>query len=381
MAAWSELPPELLKKIGKCLDTSLDILRFNGVCKSWRVALSPFKSKSICTHPHVVLPSTFKFEGSASNPGHQYAHQSPPCLVQSTIWSVQPSLEDQSYRCWLINVSQEKPNKKWLSNPTCDSDFSHYPVKCSSLNLLNLRIYEHGRFYVLEQELDTGLGVSIFARAKTVVLSDSVWSETVGYKIMTLAAPNLLLWESGNEKWTEVKGGKGYEFDDIAVCEGNFFVVDAVGMVFRVDLSSKKLVEYSPAIGGNSVKLLVVFNGDLYVVERCLVRPRERCGTDEAFRGVPKDFKVYRLGKAVGLPYVELKDLGDRGLFLAEYRSFFVSAKECTGCMKNCIYFLVRCQEGYVVFAFDFKAQKKRDIPYPPDASQLVWQLPPWIKP
>ncbi|KAJ4835841.1 hypothetical protein Tsubulata_035335 [Turnera subulata] len=81
--SWSDLPPELLSEIARFLRTSrLAILRFRGVCRSWRSSTPP---------PKINPPSL---------PLFQHCRHT---VVESTVYSIQPT-SDPTAIPWLVRA-------------------------------------------------------------------------------------------------------------------------------------------------------------------------------------------------------------------------------------------------------------------------------------
>ncbi|XVF18219.1 hypothetical protein REPUB_Repub11eG0002700 [Reevesia pubescens] len=180
---------------------------------------------------------------------------------------------------------------------------------------------------------------------KAALLPDFIWTKLEDCAILLLVSKqSLQFWKYGDEKWHQIDN-QDVHYDDIIAYKGQFFAVDESGTLFLVDSSSSlTLIKYMPvpiANGGNK-KNLVESDGDLYLVDKYFNQTAgrlilQRCEYD----GQVMDIKVYKLeGAGGGGGWVEIKDLGDRALFVSDLCSFFVSTRESSLCRGNCIYYI-----------------------------------------
>ena len=136
----------------------------------------------------------------------------------------------------------------------------------------------------------------------------------------------------------------GFEYDDVIVYKGQFYVIDTLGNVSWIDNLSLKLVPFLPPLCGlGSQKHLVESCGALYVVDRYFNKERRRVEhTNWYVRDCdgPKvvDFKVYKLDEEWGRWELE-KSLGDRALVLGNDCCLSILVEEFTGYKRNCIFF------------------------------------------
>ncbi|XP_062028517.1 putative F-box protein At1g65770 [Rosa rugosa] len=173
---------------------------------------------------------------------------------------------------------------------------------------------------------------------------------------------NLGFAKSGDEKFTWFSNG-GFVFDDVIVYKGQPYVVDSLGYVFRIDVSSEVMVKISSKVIG--------FGGRKHLVESC----GELCGRYVC--------KLELLNGELGR-WVEVKSLGDGAFFLAMDCCFSVSAQELAGCKGNCIYFSdennvnlalreVTRPESFMFYLEDHSIQK---LGSSPGGSQIFWPPP-----
>ena len=353
---WSGLPKELLEVIGKSIDSGLDAIRSRSVCSSWRSSFPPFQARS----PRFPL----KFPDPGSALGSTPRSRSPVYLCESTLYLLQPvnpfpTSSSSSSSCnkgWLIKVQESNSGKLRLLDPFPNHNYRLSPVTLNTLNLLNFRVVELRKAYVLRLHVATPprsetkgsyapryrCNRSIHGVSKVVMFPISAWTDADEYAVFVIFNEGKLAFgKCGDEKWTLV-GDQSFEYDDIIVYKGQFYVVDRWGTVFWIECSSLKLVPFSPPLCGlGNQKHLMESCGALYVVDRYIDGERKRMENNTWRRDFPKtvDFKVYKLDEEGG-KWDLLKSLGDRAFVLGTDCCFSVSAQEFVGCKGNCIYFV-----------------------------------------
>ncbi|KAB1223723.1 hypothetical protein CJ030_MR2G004729 [Morella rubra] len=349
---WSDLPKELLPIIGKSLETRVDVLRFRSVCSSWRSSIPPFRVNS----PR--FPVKFPHPCSSSlDLGLTYLCQSALYRLQTLNPSTSTSSSSSSNKGWLIKVEESNPGELRLLEPLSNIQIRSFPLNPHTLNLLNCRIVEltkvcalrflfaaepgseDGRKYELSESAIPGVD-------KVVMFPNSPWTSADECAIFVLFLHGKLAFAKyRDENLTFVDDGSS-EFDDIIVYKGQFYVVDRLGIVWWIDCSSLKLVQYSPPLCGLGVhKHLVESCGALYVVDRYLDGERRRLELDNFFSFRAQDcsktvcFEVYRLDEDWDQWVLE-KSLGDKAFVLGTDCSFSVSTQELFGFEGNRIYFI-----------------------------------------
>ena len=255
-----------------------------------------------------------------------------------------------------------------------------YTVTPNTLNLLNFRVVELRKAYVLVHNV--GRNGSIPWVNKVVMFPSSAWTDADEYAVFMVSEPGKLAFGiRGDEKWTLVAvGDQSVEYDDIIVYKGQLYVVDRWGTVFRIECSSLELVPFSPPLCGlGSQKHLMESCGALYVVDRYLQWDRRRMRNHMTFYVRFKvftrtlDFKVYKLDEEGG-KWDLLKSLGDRAFVLSTDCCFSVSAQEFVGCKGNCIYFIDEHQRR----VFSLEDSSFADL-VSMDDSHPFWEAPTWL--
>ncbi|RDX85748.1 F-box protein, partial [Mucuna pruriens] len=332
---WSELPSELWPKIGKLLESHMDIVRFRSVCEMYRCSIPP------CVQNSPSFPMQIP---------HPFNQSMDTVLKQATVYVIKPSerigkskLEPlaASTKGWLIKVAEPKNQHLTLLSPISDRKITH-PQGSSganspiSWNLLDYRVTELCKSYSIN---NTGRSSAI---TKVVFFPNSPWIGVEDSMACCIFLEGKLgFMKHGDTEWTLVDD-KNFFYDDVIVFKGQLYVTDKWGNISWVDTSSLKLVQFTPPLCGlGNKKHLVESCGSLHVVDRFYENdpPRRRNYVGRSDRDAAVEhFKVYKLDEEWGT-WVDVKNLGDRAFVLGNTCSFSVEAKELTGYQGNCIYF------------------------------------------
>ncbi|KAI4352229.1 hypothetical protein L6164_006502 [Bauhinia variegata] len=370
---WSDLPPELWPKIGKCLRNRIDVLRFRSVCKLWRSSLPPTNPNS----PSFPLQIPYPLSSSVSSN-----------LIEATFYRIEPSpphetpsssssSSSSSPKGWLIKV-QSSPSMRLLHPLSNRQLMNPSPNSPNLWNLLNYRVIELHKSYTLQK-------FSHLAGAVNKVVffpSSSSWVADIEDSVACCIylEGKLGFMKYGDENWTLVDDKNSY-YDDIIMYKGQIYVTDRWGTISWLDISSLKLLQFTPPLCGfGNKKHLVESCGNLYVVDRYYERelPRNRRRNYHLHLdqyAVVEDFKVYKLDEDWGT-WVDVKNLGDRVFVLASDCSFSVSAKEFYGFKGNCIFFT----DFFDVRVYNLNDQSIVPFEADPSSPQLFWPPPPWLR-
>ncbi|XVF68004.1 hypothetical protein PTKIN_Ptkin10aG0167800 [Pterospermum kingtungense] len=310
MADWTQLPNDLLHHISKRLHSPLDVTRFRSVCSTWR---------SAATFPerHHLAPR-FPCGGWTNSSGDYYF-----TLLKRTVFLIQTKPSTS----WIVKIEYaHDPNKIQFFNPL--SGFSRLYDFPEGFNLLDFRVLELGEEYVI--------GNSILADSNShmgkvaLSCSDSNANDFVLLSISDYR--NLAMFKPGNQGWTIIHQDTLCRYyDDVIFYKGNFYAVDDKDGTLVVGLDSKTSVIGAPAYGDR--KYLLESKGELFLVAMytCSVVKKHSL----VWRG---KFRVFKLDE-VGKEWIEVKNLGDRVLFVGRYYAFTASAKDLSVCRGNYIVF------------------------------------------
>ncbi|KAI3717403.1 hypothetical protein L1987_68993 [Smallanthus sonchifolius] len=380
MADWSQLPRELLDVISTHLPSETDLLRFRSVCTTWRSSIHPLSSR------FPILPNT----GISDTTWGFY-------LSKRTIFRIGLS-DPNPHSPWLIKVERDNPQKTHLMNPLTGSEFIPIsPNFPKTLNLLNFRVSELGQEYALQY-------ISYRPNANSIGDSVTLYMEKVafcssgvdGFVLLTIhVSGKLALLRNGERKWNIINDLPS-PYDDVIFYNGLFYAVDSTGRTVVVDAETAELQVVAGSVFGGDKKFLVECEGELIMVDKYLsVGPENEVDYEDEGYEFYEDIdcfmsertvklEVYRLDKE-GERWVEVKDLGDRMVFLGDNCGFSASALEFPGCKGNCVFFTGQNREddGLVksrgVGVFDLESGSIGFIGNDSGYSKLFWPPPSWL--
>ncbi|KAK9705184.1 hypothetical protein RND81_07G039300 [Saponaria officinalis] len=309
---WGDLPQEILELIGKRLENRIDVYRFRAVCTSWR-SVVPLSHHNSPQFPPLRLPP----------PVSATVFLSPVTVCR---------LEDETRTAaCLVKLTQSATGKMKFINPLTPSNcVNKRDRSCKkSFNVLSLRVFEVCRGYRLKFDRMKRNGggsvkkIVLFGKSGVLVIYDVGKLGYLGFE---------------DENWT-VLGSEGNKYEDIAVYNGQYYVVDCMGTVYWVDGKSMTLVQFSPPLFAlGQVKNLVVSDGELFVVDSYFDDGTERDWRRPAIDFGIVEIRVYRLDEEWGT-WVDVKSLGDRVFVLGKEVCFSVSTEDFLGFGRNCVYF------------------------------------------
>ncbi|GKV22253.1 hypothetical protein SLEP1_g32135 [Rubroshorea leprosula] len=358
-SSWSDLPEHLLNCIAKRLDAEINVLHFRAVCSSWR---SSFPRPN---YPNRPLPLKLPFPIAPSNP----YWPNPPgfyALYEDTVYLLQLPDNEEVNACtsspqqdrrrqgWLVRVREEFPGRFHVFSPILKRRVDYFPETFPrNLNVLNFRVTEvcklHNLRFVSSSLPNDNVG--IYRREfRVVLLGNSISTGRAVFAIYGRREGDLCFMRLGDEKWTVVRHDADVFYCDIAIRDDQFYAVDNVGMLCVFDSSFQKIATIpSPSVDGAERRIfnLVESFGDiLLVVFRNVDSFRDLIDYDQRARGFTKhgsshvmvQIEVYKLNEKEG-NWSEVRDLGDRVLFVSNDGCWSVSAHDFAGCKGNCIYF------------------------------------------
>ncbi|KAJ7944094.1 F-box protein [Quillaja saponaria] len=379
---WSDLPKELWPTIGKHLNTRIDVLRFRSACQLWRSSIPPSHPNCPCFPIKIPYPIESLIDVN---------------LTQTTVYLIEPpgdncstnpstsSSSSSSSKGWLIKVQESNSAPMRVLNPLSNSVIRYPPdIFPKMLNLLDYRIVQVCKSYSLKYST----GFPAAGVKKVLFFPHSSWTNVEDCMIFSIYQEGKLgFMKYGAEKWTLVDD-KNFCYVDVIVHKEQFYVVDRSGTIFWIDVSSLKLIQFSPPLCGvGDQKHLVESCGDLYVVDKYFdkdpIRSMQHHDVNvDYYRDDNRDarevvgFVIYKLDEEWGT-WINVKNLGDRAFILGYDCSFSVSASEFAGFQRNCVYFSDR---------FDGRVYKLEDrsiitLKFYPKCSNLFWPPPTWIRP
>ncbi|KAJ8547907.1 hypothetical protein K7X08_021143 [Anisodus acutangulus] len=155
-------------------------------------------------------------------------------------------------------------------------------------------------------------------------------------------------WRPGSKSFTSVDSTIPYcAFSDVTWHDGHFYGVSFMGNIVILDFTSDYYSTTAARVITSQIPPRVACSNKVYIVYsmgELLVINRDGCHNfeegDDSY-GI-KQFRVYKINDS---SYEEVKDLGNRALFLGFSATLAVEAPP--GCQGNRIYFTDDCREAY----------------------------------
>lgn len=323
---WSSLGLDLLTRVSKKLDHSLDYLHFRSVCSNWHSAAPPLKFPPLLFlpfDPHTETIPLFDLSdgGVHSLPLPAEARNKTFCGTSCG---------------WLI-LLDEPTNSISLLNPlTAESvplpPFTHHLPKPSSKRVI-LRIERclanprcirpgvpwHNRPFIQEAVLSSPPN----SGEPCIVMAILQNGEELGFC------------RPGDGAWTLVETSVLYNIDSVTYWNGSFYAVDRVGRIAMCELNAvpariDRVSLVPEPLLPDQYKLLES-EGELLLV-----------GIDTEDNDSPdyemKTF-IYKAEMGDGkLTWSKVDTMGEKTLFLSEDFSSVVVGHELRGCRRNCMY-------------------------------------------
>ncbi|KAK9129343.1 hypothetical protein Sjap_009830 [Stephania japonica] len=377
MADWSQLPKDLLDQIARRLNYDTDILRFRSICSSWR---------SIASYPPHRFPNRILL-----NPKSTSGQPDSGCFCLSKHLILRLGLPG-STQGWLVKLEQSVPEKFLILNPLSDSRIRPLPQLFPNfLDLMGVQVTELGQEFVLRYTDNRPFSYTgDVYKEKVIFSSNSVWSDEPDFVIMTIhVSGKLALFSFRDNVWTVIDDLLS-PYDDVIHHKGQFYAVDSAGRAVVIEVSNSLMTrDVAPSVFGGDKKYLVESDGELLLVDRHIIADDESDSQSEnCVMNYTVKFDVFKLDH-VGEVWVEVRNLGDRVLFLGDNCSFSAFASDLSGCRGNCIYFLEKsCKssreedDGFNLSGIRVFDLMNGDIELlSPDSvcSQFFWHPPAWI--
>ncbi|GAB4827341.1 hypothetical protein Ancab_034228 [Ancistrocladus abbreviatus] len=328
MADWADLPEGLLIEIAERVGFYDDFKSMDGVCRKWRAARRlAYYGGRLPQVPWLMLAEDDDEGGTQSITRRFY------CLSKGMVHRMKLPVAVGNKRCysshgWLMTIPRDLSMS--LFNP-----FSGLQIQLPDKKSLS----DYQGFM-------GNAGFTLFIQK--FALSSSP-SQTPNYLMMIVygVSATLACWRPGDDCWTKVEtqqfdtGG----FSDISYYKGEFYAVAYTGQIVACAFDASKKVNVR--LVANLKREFIGLIDKIYLVEsggRLLV----------VKRGIKDDIADYKstvfwvLELDVGNgEATEVKDLGNRSLFLGDNCSMSIEASERYGCKANCIYYTDDCFAHY----------------------------------
>ncbi|XP_044485114.1 F-box protein SKIP23-like [Mangifera indica] len=320
MADWANLLPDVLLEITTHLTSYEDFVAFGSVCSSWR-------SVAIMEKPRFLFKLTPLLMLAPEKPTDQRGFYS--FSADLTRYFILPEVNSRrclSSRGWLLTIA-EADLCMALLHP-----FSRFEIKLPHPKTFR---YWEVISRVVEPTRLHALSISKF------VLSANPMS-TSDYMVMVLcgAGGDIAYCKPGDKSWIPIESTV-YNYD-ITYYKGLYYSINDEGQIMQCDLTKKVSVEVAQMPHQKSLQSVLYIMesvGVLIVVERKIY---EEDGEEGSYGTT--GFKVFQVDLGNN-NWTEVKDLGNRALFLGFNSSF---SEEALYCKANCIYFTDDCYEFYL---------------------------------
>lgn len=361
---WLDLPRELWILIAEHLNTTIDILRFRSVCKTWRYILS----RDTLYIPQVCIPlykdelfllqtKVYRLERSLSHPPQTGQG---PSISPSQGWIAR--FAESKFRqvrgskvftnfpydtrvlkfCMMKPQTGKQPLDPWvnihnyLNSWSRDALVYSNPMALSELNLMDFRVVELIETYTVNlksDKLSDGGGFMAVPGVRKVVLVPSF----PGRMVFALYDDGKLgFCKIGEENWNIVNDGITFtRYDDIMLHKGYLYLVDQRKIIFQLDVSSLKLAQFSSKSFPGKYQQLVECGGSIHVVDMDVYYSPFHFD-----RSRVEYIKVYKFdGETKEGEWLHVTNLGDSLFIFSKEFNISVSSQDYYGFHKNSIYF------------------------------------------
>ncbi|XP_044486928.1 putative F-box protein At5g55150 [Mangifera indica] len=318
MVDWANLLPDVLLEITTHLTSCEDFVAFGSVCSSWR-------SVAIMGKPGFLFKLAPLLMLAPEKPTYQRGFYS--FSEDLTRYFILPEVNSRrclSSRGWLLTIAEADLSMALLH------PFSRFEIALP-----------HPKTIKDWEDFSQGCDPTL---QHVVYISKFVLStnprRTSDYLVMVLHeyGGKVAYCKPGDKSWTTMESS--WLNHDITCYKGQYYVINTIGQIMQCDLTTNVLVKVAqmPHLKYPQSNLYIMESaGALIVVERY----SETILEDGPYGTT--GFKVFQVDLGNN-KWTEIKDLGNRTLFLGYNSSF---SEEALYCKANCIYFTDDCLEDY----------------------------------
>ncbi|KFK40084.1 hypothetical protein AALP_AA3G328400 [Arabis alpina] len=386
MVDWATLPKDLLDLISKRLESSFDLIQFRSVCSSWRFSAEP--KRPLPTHHLPILPDN----GFSLFPDSSVGFR----LSQRSVLLIKPH-ESHNLFGWLVKIEEDVtvPRKMTLLDPLSDRKHEDFP---RSLDMSRFKVRELCREFKLRYFNTIGDVVdSLYLEKAVVKYLDSSGDAEYTFVLLTIhVSGKLAVFKSCDRTWTVINDMPS-PYDDVILFDGHLFAVDNNGRTVVVELSCLELTLVANPVFGGDKKFLIESCGEMLLVDMYLSMEEVDADNDVAeeifehhafyVNERTVKFKVFKFVEKE-MSWVEVKDLGDKMLFLGDDCSFSASASDILPTRgANSVVFNgnvfnddnLGAMQDRDLGVFDFRTGKIELVHKLPEYAELFWPPPRWI--
>ncbi|KAH7833365.1 hypothetical protein Vadar_005553 [Vaccinium darrowii] len=360
MAYWADLVQDLLILIARRVDFVEDFAAFGRVCRSWRLVAVKENFKGSQQIPWLMLAEEEEEEeeeGEGDDKNNRAVNgRRFVSITEGVVIGKLMLPEARGKRCletrgWLVTISESGDMN--LLHPLTRVQVSLPPITTL-------------KYYYEDEMYNTYIQIQ-----KAVLSSSPSGSSKDDYVLMIIYGGSGFLGfcRCGDKAWTTIETRLGC-FMDITYFNGQFYAVNARGMIYVCDVGGRNPTEACPV--GSEIQYTVAPNDERrpYIVElegNLLIVIRDgyypRFLGDYGNEGINEDdivdeskieygtreFLVFKVDVS-NWRGTELHNLGDNALFLGDNASIFVKASKFSGLRPNCIYYTDDCWPSYIHF-------------------------------
>lgn len=345
---WTELPAELIEAISKKLKFYSDYIRFQRVCRNWRLSIPKTPNHLPPQLPWLMLPQSQSQSQSQTHCAFFNLSANKVHLLNLPEASLR-SRHCGSSHGWVI-ILDETP-AILLLNPLTRVKI-YLPPLSSFPNVVSFSYFDIGREYTVASYLLAGAGDRYNCSLrqmrdsfiKKIVLSSSPVDKDYNFFAVAILnqAVDLAYCRNGDQCWTLIEGMQSYS-EDVIYRKGSFYAVDKAGLITVCDVAGDKdkprvsIIQTPPQFGGD-MQYLVGSEDELLLVTRYLdlefdFEPHQPQLVYRTTR-----FEVFKLNWC-GPQWERMRSLGDTALFIGQNSSLALSASDFPGCLADCIYY------------------------------------------
>lgn len=335
MTNWSELNQDLVVEIAKRIKLYQDFVAFRWVCTSWRSEANIKNFSYKCDQmPLLLLPPD---DDDDDGSGNRRRFFNPSNAMTRQVCLPEAAAADANKRCL--------SSKGWLLSIARDLSLTLvHPFSRAEIELPNVKAFQD--WY---DNLSNIAGYGNYIE-KFVLTTSNLLESDFAIMVIYGSPRKLAFFKSGQKNWITADNRSCYF--DVVYYKDKIHALDARGKIMAWDLSGDdpsvaELVAEMPSEIVESRALeklyLVESDGELLVVRRQGAYARDyynSCYGAYAFQV----FKVDLLTNT----WMEIKDIGNRALFLGHNSSLSVQALDSSICVPNSIYFTDDCWVSYM---------------------------------
>ncbi|TXG50456.1 hypothetical protein EZV62_022980 [Acer yangbiense] len=342
MRNWAQHNPDILEEIARRITLYEDFLVFGGVCNSWRSAAQKENFRFISRQvPYLMLPHQPTKRRGGGGGG-----------IEDKLSELRAFFSLARYTTRYVYLPEAKgkrclSSKGWLITIAKDLSMTLlHPFTRLQIKLPHIKSLRNWK--------ESAVSIMYTMFIHKCLLSSNP-SLTPDYITMIIygGCGDIAYCRPGHEKWTTIETG-GLTFFDMTYFKGTVYAIDCKGRIIACDLRgdypiAKQVTELPQKLLKKACDYLYILesSGELLVISRegVSIHPITE-GSDDYTYGT-YEFRVFKVDiiSTMTITWMEIKDLGNRALFLGYNSSVSIEASNFY--KPNCIYFTDDCMGSY----------------------------------